>query len=153
MNLNYGHVAKAVGAVSAMALVYDATRTGVHDGYNRANMEIGDYCTKVVVNNTYTNRESHLLERMKGWYQNSILQSGALTDFFTVKNVIFSLFSSIARNIVPIGLSLAALCGEKIAGPNVGPIVSKVSAVLLGLFGAKVLGTEVLGIGKRTNID
>ncbi len=153
MNFNYGNVAKAVGAASILAIGYDTISNGVRNGKDRANIDIGNYCTKVVVNNTYSNRESPMLDRMKGWYQNSVLQSGALSDFFTVKNIFFSMISSIGKNLIPIGLSLGAICGEKIAGQRFGPIVSKVSAVLLGLFGAKTIGTEVFGIGKRNYID
>ncbi len=153
LNFNYGHLAKAVGAASILAVGYDTISNGVRNGQDSANQEIGDYCTRVVINNTYSNRESTLIERMKGWYQNAILQSGTLSNFFTVKNVFLSMFSSTVKNIIPIGLSLSALCGEKVAGPRFGPVVSKVSALFAGLWGIKVLGTEVFGIGKRNYID
>lgn len=132
-------LARTAGLAGAAAIIYDSHKCGQADAKSTEYIESTDVLIKQMNDSKISNSRSTILSKMQDGLYDIRLNSGYDGFVANAKGYLSGFGGNIVNNIVPLALSVGALCLKK---------GSKLCAAGLAVCGVKALLYDVMGIGR-----
>lgn len=136
-------ISATIGALGATLVTYDALNRGARHGLTQTANGEGKHLADVFMSHQSGN-DSTVVEKLKKMYREFLLDDDSMTQFSAVKNVFSNCVYEMGKSALPLVLATGA-----IVGGLKGRLYGTLSAGLLLIGGAKVLFSDVFGIGKH----
>jgi len=140
----YSVASRAIGAVTAGLVLYDAHKNGTINGTTNAKNNIANTLVDQYVQSNQINKVSSVdMNAKKAWFR-YMLDSNIKEPFDATLGYISGVFKSLTTDIIPAALATGALLLSKKDG-----VSGKLCGLGLLAYGAKYLLYDVMSIGKR----